>query len=148
MTLTRRTALAIGLGGPLMLITRPGFASPETKSAAIDAFTDGVAPAEGRITLDIPVLVENGNSVPMTVEVDSPMTPDDHVVEIAVFNERNPLPDVVRFRPTQALGLARFQTRIRLGDTQQITAIARMNDGTLWFAAMTVIVTAPACIES
>ncbi len=148
MTLTRRAAIAIGLGAPLVLLTRPALASPETMNAAIAEFTDGRSVQEGRITLDIPVLVENGNSVPMTVEVDSPMTPEDHVTEIAVFNERNPLPDVVRFRPSPALGLARFQTRIRLGDTQKITAIARLSDGTLWSAAMTVIVTAPACIES
>jgi sulfur-oxidizing protein SoxY len=148
MTLTRRAALALGLGTSFVLVTRPVFASPETMSAAIAEFTGNRAPQEGRITLDIPVLVENGNSVPMTVDVDSPMTPEDHVTEIAVFNERNPLPDVVRFRPSPALGLARFQTRIRLGDTQKITAIARLSDGSLWSAAMTVIVTAPACIES
>jgi sulfur-oxidizing protein SoxY len=147
MTLTRRAAIALGLGAPLMLISRPVAASPEAMSAAIAEFTQGAAPQEGRITLDIPVLVENGNSVPMTVTVDSPMTPEDHVSEIAVFNERNPLPEVVRFRPSPALGLARFQTRIRLGDTQKITAIARLSDGSLWSAAMTVIVTAPACIE-
>lgn len=148
MTLTRRSTFALGLGLPLMLVTRPLFASPETMGAAIATFTAGATPAEGRVSLDIPLLVENGNSVPMTVEVDSPMTADDHVTEIAVFNERNPLPDIVRFRPSPALGLARFQVRIRLGDTQKITAIARMSDGSLWSAAMTVIVTAPACIES
>ncbi len=150
MNLSRRDALALGLATPLMLALRPAptTASPETMNAAIAAFTGGAAPTEGRVLLDIPVLVENGNSVPMTVAVDSPMTPEDHVAEIAVFNERNPLPEVVHFRLTPALGRARLQTRIRLGDTQKITAIARMSDGSFWSAAMTVIVTAPACLES
>lgn len=150
MNLSRRDAIALGLGAPLMLALRPApaTASPETMSAAIAAFTGGAAPTEGRVSLDIPVLVENGNSVPMTIAVDSPMTPGDHVAEIAVFNERNPLPEVVHFRLTPALGRAHLQTRIRLGDTQKITAIARMNDGSLWSAAINVIVTAPACLES
>ncbi len=148
MTLSRRSALVLGLGAPLLLVTRPASASPETMAEAIRDFTGGAEPAEGRVTLEIPLLVENGNSVPMSITVDSSMTAEDHVAEIAVFNERNPLPDVVRFRPTPALGQAVFQTRIRLGDTQKITAIARMSDGSLWSAAMTVIVTAPACVES
>jgi sulfur-oxidizing protein SoxY len=150
MTLSRRDALALGLGAPLVLtlLRAPAAASPETMKAAIDAFTGGVAPTEGRVTLDIPVLVENGNSVPMTVTVESQMMPEDHVTEIAVFNELNPLPEIVTARLTPAMGKARLQTRIRLGDTQTITAIARMSDGSLWSAAMTVIVTAPACLES
>ena len=148
MTLSRRTALALGLGAPLALAFGPARATPATMQAAIDGFTGGAAPQEGRVTLDIPLLVENGNSIPMTVSVDSPMTEEDHVAEIAVFNEKNPLPDIVRARMTPKAGVARLQTRIRLGDTQKIMAIARMSDGSLWSAAMTVIVTAPACIES
>jgi sulfur-oxidizing protein SoxY len=84
----------------------------------------------------------------MTVAVESPMTPEDHVAEIAVFNELNPLPDVVRFRLTPASGLATVQTRIRLAGSQTIVAIARMSDGSLWRTATAVIVTAPACAEA
>lgn len=145
---TRREALALGLGGPLLLALAPAArATPETMRAAIEAFTGGAPVTEGRVTLDIPLLVENGNSVPMTVSVESPMTAEDHVEEVAVFNEKNPLPDVVRYRFTPACGLAAAQTRIRLSDSQTARAVARMRDGSHWGAATRVIVTAPACAE-
>jgi sulfur-oxidizing protein SoxY len=148
MTVSRRAALALALGAPLTLAIRPASATPEEMEAAIDEFTGGANLQEGRVTLDIPQLSENGNSVPMTVSVDSPMTEADHVEEIAVFNARNPLPDIVRFRPTPAMGEARLSTRIRLGETQTIRAVARMNDGSHWTGSISVIVTAPACLES
>ncbi len=145
---TRRHILAMSLGAPLLLVLgRPASATPETMRAAIDTFTGGTLPEEARVTLDIPLLVENGNTVPMTVHVDSPMTVDDHVASIAVFNELNPLPQVAVFHLTPRSGLATVQTRIRLGDTQTITAIARTSDGRLWSASTAVIVTAPACAE-
>jgi sulfur-oxidizing protein SoxY len=147
MTLSRRDALALGLGAPLLLVARPARATPETMAAAVADFTGGAPATEGRITLDIPLLVENGNAIPVTVTVDSPMTADDHVQEIVLFNERNPLPEIVRVRPSPAMGRASLQTRIRLGDTQRVHAYARMSDGSLWTTAVNVIVTAPACIE-
>ncbi|MBM3523993.1 MAG: sulfur oxidation protein SoxY, partial [Alphaproteobacteria bacterium] len=70
-----------------------------------------------------------------------------HVTTIALFNERNPLPDVARFHLGPRAGQAWVSTRIRLGDTQTVVAVARMNDGSLWSAAAEVIVTLPACIE-
>ncbi len=145
--LSRRAALALGLAAPVWAIARPASASLETMLAAVEEFTGGAAATEGRIALDIPLLVENGNAIPLTVTVESAMTAEDHVAEIVVLNERNPLPEIVRFRPAPALGLARFQTRIRLGDTQKVHAYARMSDGSLWTTAVNVIVTAPACIE-
>lgn len=143
----RRAVLALGLAAPLVLRLAPAGATPEAMQAAIDAFTGGIAPQPGRVTLDIPMLVENGNSVPLRVEVDSPMTAADFVREVAVFNERNPLPDVVRFRFSPRSGRAMAQTRIRLGESQSVHAVARMSDGSLWSASARVIVTAPACAE-
>ena len=148
MTPSRRDVLAFGLAAPLVLVVRPVLASPESMAEAIAGFTGGAEPQEGRIDLGIPPLVENGNSVLMTVAVESPMTPEDHVAEIAAFNELNPLPDIVRFRLTPACGRGTVQTRIRLAGSQTIVAIARMSDGSLWRAATAVIVTAPACAET
>lgn len=144
---SRRTFLAMGLAGPLALRMAPAGATPESMQAAIDDFTGGAAVTEGRVELKIPLLVENGNSVPLTVRVDSPMTEADHVTEVAVFNEVNPLPDTVRFRFTPMSGRAEAQTRIRLNGSQNVHAIARMSDGSLWRAMTDVIVTAPACRE-
>lgn len=143
----RRHIVAGLVAMPLMLRVTPAFATPEAMAAVIAEFTGGAQLAEGFVTLTIPMLVENGNSVPVTVEVDSPMTEADHVTDIAVFNELNPYPDTVRFKLTPALGLARVQTRIRLNETQPVHAVARLSDGTFWTARVNVIVTAPACRE-
>lgn len=145
---TRRAVLAAGLGGMVGLaLSRPAGATPEAMAEAIAEFAEGEI-VEGRVTLDIPLLVENGNSVPLTVSVESPMDPEDHVQTIAVFNERNPLPDVARFHLGPEAGLARVTVRIRLNDSQRIVAVARMSDGSLWSGSAHVIVTAPACAES
>ncbi|SDY09927.1 thiosulfate oxidation carrier protein SoxY [Citreimonas salinaria] len=148
MKATRRQAIAMGLAMPLALRVRPAQATPETMQAAIDAFTGGAAVTEGGVELKIPALVENGNSVPLSVSAESPMTDEDHVEEIAIFNEVNPLPDTVRFHFTPRSGRATAQTRIRLNGTQHVTAIARKSDGTFHSAQVNVIVTAPACRES
>lgn len=149
MTLARRRFLASALGASAALvIVRPAGATPEEMQAAIDEFTGGAPVTEGRVTVDIPRLVENGNAVPMTVSVESPMTEDDHVTDIAVFNEMNPLPDVVRFQLTPRSGRASVSTRIRLSATQSIHAVARLSDGSLWSGRIHVIVTAPACRET
>ncbi|MFZ7094457.1 thiosulfate oxidation carrier protein SoxY [Primorskyibacter sp. 2E233] len=143
----RRQILLGGLATPFVLALGPARATPETMQTAIDGFTGGAEVLDGRVTLKIPLLVENGNSVPLLVRADSPMTEADHVTEIAIFNEINPLPDTVRFRFTPRSGLAEAETRIRLNGTQSVHAIARMSDGTFWTAATTVVVTAPACEE-
>jgi sulfur-oxidizing protein SoxY len=147
MNLSRRTAVTTLIALPLVLHMSPSRATPESMQAALDAFTGGAPVTPGRVTLKIPLLVENGNSVPLSVSVDSPMTLDDHVAEIAIFNELNPLPDTVRFHLGPRSGLAAVETRVRLNGSQTVHAIARMNDGSHWSATTDVIVTAPACRE-
>jgi sulfur-oxidizing protein SoxY len=136
------------LGGGLFALTLgPARATPDSLRAAMRDFAGAVVPRPGRVRLEMPTLVENGNAVPTTVIVDSPMTAEDHVVEIALFNERNPLPDIARFTLGPRCGQAWVSTRIRLGDTQSVHALARMNDGAIWSASAELIVTLPACIE-
>jgi sulfur-oxidizing protein SoxY len=143
-TASRRLVLG---GGLALLAVAPARATPEAMRAAMQAFAGGAEPRPGRVRLELPTLVENGNAVPTTVIVDSPMTAADHVVEIALFNERNPLPDIARFTLGPRCGQAWVSTRIRLGDTQSVHALARMNDGSVWSASAELIVTLPACIE-
>jgi sulfur-oxidizing protein SoxY len=108
----------------------------------------GEAPVrQGRVTLDLPPLVENGNVVPMSVSVASPMTKEDHVKAIHVFNEKNPQPNVISVKLGARAGKAAISTRIRLADTQKIVAIAEMSDGTCWSGTQEVIVTIAACLE-
>ncbi len=106
-----------------------------------------VLPRAGRIELEIAPLVENGNAVPITVRVDSPMTATEHVREIVVFNERNPQPEVLRCVLSPASGRAEVSARIRLATTQHLVALARMSDGSVWQHTVEVIVTLAACLE-
>ena len=101
----------------------------------------------GRVKIDIPPLIDNGNAVPLTVEVESPMTEKDHVKAIHVFTERNPQPYVCTAHLGPRAGKARISTRARIADTGDVVAIAEMSDGSLWRENVRVIVTLSACLE-
>ena len=120
---------------------------PDELRAAIATFTKGAPVREGRVTLEIAELVDNGNAVPVTVSVASPMTPADHVSVIALFNERNPQRDVISVQLGPHCGRAKVSTRMRLATSQKIVAVARLSDGTFWSKSTDVIVTLAACIE-
>jgi sulfur-oxidizing protein SoxY len=141
---TRRKVLA-GLGA--LVLVRPAAATPEEMAAAIKAFTGGAAPARGKVTLEVAPLVDNGNTVPITVRVESPMTASDHVAAIAVFNERNPETGVAVFTLGPRAGKAEVSTRIRMATSQKLVAVARMSDGSFWMQGADVVVALAACIE-
>ena len=122
-------------------------ATPDAMAAAIKEVVGGAMIREGKVKLDLPPLVENGNTVPLTVSVESPMTPADHVKAIHVFNEKNPQPHVFDARLGPRNGRAVVATRIKLGDSQKIIAIAETSTGQFWSASADVIVTLAACIE-
>jgi sulfur-oxidizing protein SoxY len=102
---------------------------------------------EGRVRLDVSPLVENGNAVPISVTVETPMTAADHVRRIGVFNERNPQPNVITAQFGPRSGRAFLATHIRLATSQALVAVAEMNDGSFWSQRVEVIVTLAACIE-
>jgi sulfur-oxidizing protein SoxY len=146
----RRRLLAVPVAAaasPLLLAVRPASATPAAMTAAIREFTGGAQLQSGKVSFEIAELIDNGNAVPVTIRVDSPMTNDDHVTAIGIFNERNPLPDVVRFRLTPRAGKAQVSTRIRLATSQKLVAIAGMSDGSWWQQTVDVVVTLAACIE-
>lgn len=143
----RRRWLATGGGLVAALFVRAGTAAPAELAAAIAALTGGAQVTTGKVGLEIAALVENGNVVPLTVAVDSPMTPADHVTLIALFNERNPERDIARFELGPRSGRARVSTRIRLATSQRLVGLARMSDGTWWSGSADVVVTLAACIE-
>ena len=136
-------ALACGL----LLTVRRSDATPASMQAAIRSVFGNAEIGRGKVTLDIPSLVENGNTVPMTVSVDSPMTATDYVKSIHVFNEKNPQPNVVGIHLGPRTGQASIATRIRLADSQKVVAIAQMSDGSVWSGQVDVIVTLAACVE-
>jgi sulfur-oxidizing protein SoxY len=149
---TRRQFLrltgAAAVAGAVPIVTlRPAEATPAMLASAINNVTQGALVKTGKVKLDVPPLVENGNTVPMTVSVDNPMTSENHVKSIHVFNEKNPQPNVGNFYLTPLSGRAQVSTRIRLADSQKIVAIAKLSDGSFWSASVDVIVTLAACTE-
>jgi len=147
--LPRRRLLGAAAGLGLVLQLRPATAvsaAPTLRAIELQ-WAAGKPVTEGRVLLDIAPLVENGNAVPIRIQVDSPMTAADHVQEIVVYNERNPQRDVARFTLGTASGVAQVQTRIRLATSQQLVALARLSDGSQWSHHVDVLVTLAACIE-
>jgi sulfur-oxidizing protein SoxY len=149
---TRRKFLGLAGGaavlGAVPIVTlRPAEATPAMLASAIRNVVGEAVVRTGRVKLEVPPLVENGNTVPMTVSVQSPMTAADHVKSIHVFNEKNPQPNIGNFYLGPLAGRAQVSTRIRLADSQKIVAIARLSDDSFWSATVDVVVTLAACTE-
>lgn len=140
------SAATAGCMLPLVRVT-PLAATPADMRTAIEKITGGKPVSAGRVKLEIPPLVENGNTVPCTVTVESPMTAADHVRAIHVVTEKNPQPNVISCRLGPRAGRATVSTRCRLSDTQSVVALAEMSDGTFWSASVSVIITLGACLE-
>ncbi|UGY00822.1 thiosulfate oxidation carrier protein SoxY [Bradyrhizobium quebecense] len=145
---SRREVLA--LATQLMAIAITGTPSrahsaPADAAAEIAKFAAGVVPEVGKITIDLPEIAENGNAVPLAVDVDYPMTPESHVVEVLVVAEANPWPRVARFHFTPMSGRAMVATRIRLAGTQTIHVLAKTNRKRILMAQRRVKVTIGGC---
>ena len=149
---TRRQFLGLAAGvavaGTLPVVTlRRADATPAMLASAIRQVAGEAVVRTGKVKLDIPPLVENGNTVPMTVSVNHPMAPEDHVRSIHVFNEKNPQAHIANFHLGPHNGRAQVSTRVRLADSQKIVAIAKLSDGSFWSASVEIVVTLAACTE-
>jgi sulfur-oxidizing protein SoxY len=144
---TRRRVLLVIAGGGLVSLSPAAGATEDAMAEAIRDLT-GEAPLEpGKVKLELPSIVENGNTVPLAVSVESPMTEADHVESIHIFNQKNPQPYIAAFHLGPRAGKAYVATRIRLADSQRIVAIARLADGSFWSDSADVIVTLAACTD-
>jgi len=123
------------------------FAKKEDADEAIQKITGNAKIQEGRVTLTIPPLIENGNLVVLKVSVDSPMTANDYVKTIHVIAEGNPLPNIFTAYLTPRSGTANITTRVRLADSQRVWAIAQMSNGSFWQGSAETLVTLSACTE-
>jgi sulfur-oxidizing protein SoxY len=141
----REALLAISGGMLLSIVPLPVVASDEETASAIQQVYGYRALTPGRITLKLPPLAESGNSVPLSLTVDSPMSQQDRVLRASIFANRNPRPLIatVAFGPKS--GAATLSTNIRLNGTQDVIAIAEMSDRSLWSAQVRVLVTYGAC---
>lgn len=144
--LSRRQAVtALGLGG--IAVTLMPLSAEATPDSAKKLLSDLVKaePKAGKVQIKSQEIAENGNTVPVTITVDSPMTDKDYVKAIHVVADRNPLPGVASFTFTPANGKAEVQFRMRMAETQNIIAVAVMSDGSAWTAAREVKVTIGGC---
>ena len=150
---SRRQFIGLALGtlaeGEAIAQLPPNIAA--LRQAALDeAIRKVVGDAQvrpGKVKLDLPPLIDNGNTVPLSVTVDSPMTEADHVTAVHIVNQKNPQPHVISVTLGPRAGRARVSTRIKLADSQEVVAIAEMSDGSFWTESADVIVTIAACVE-
>ena len=150
-TATRRQFLTVAgslIGAVAVAPAQAAPPAPATLAAAIDEIVGDAPVRRGKVKLEVPPLVENGNAVPLTVSVDSPMTEREHVKSIHIFNEKNPQPNVASFYFDPRAGRAQVSTRIRLADSQKVIAIAQLSDDSFWSDNVDVVVTLAACLEN
>ncbi len=147
--LSRREVMAAGVAGLALAAVpaSPHAAAPPALAELIARITEGAVPERGRIAFDIPQLVENGNSVDVAIQVESPMTQADHVRWIHVIAEKNPFPDVARFNLTPRSGRADIRATLRLATSQKVVAIASLSGGGYVMADADIVVTLSACID-
>lgn len=149
MTLTRRRALALFAGAAafpaLQLLPRPAFAAAEDTTKLIADFAGGKEPQAGKIKLTAPDIAENGNTVPIAISVESAMTDGDMVASVMILADGNPRPEVATFHFTALSGTAAATTRMRLAKTQNVIALAKMADGSVYMDKKEVKVTIGGC---
>ena len=136
--------------GIVLARVRIAYALPtiEPLQSLVQKITGGAPLSEGRVTLDIPHLSDNGHSVPLKISVASPMSERDYVSEIHVLSERNPRPVIAVFHLNAQCGRAEVSTRVRLNGAQRLLVVAVMSDGSFWASAAEVIVTETACLDA
>ncbi len=146
--LSRRATLMLGAGGAALTVFGwSGRAQAGAKEAAdqIAKFTGGKTAAQGKISIELPEIAENGNTVPLSVTVDAPMTADNYVSEVMVVAEGNPNPGVATFHFSPMSGKAEAATRIRLATTQNIVVVAKTSKGEFYTGQKLVKVTIGGC---
>ncbi|OGA41384.1 MAG: hypothetical protein A3G28_00700 [Betaproteobacteria bacterium RIFCSPLOWO2_12_FULL_68_19] len=143
----RRRFLALSLISlPFSTAGQPN-AHVSTIDPLVRSFTGGKDVLPGKVTLVLPRIADNGHSVPMTVTVDSPMTPAEHVRAVHLISEKNPVRDMASFYFGPHLARAEFSSRLRLNGSQRVVAIAELSDGSFWSDMVQIEVREAACTE-
>jgi sulfur-oxidizing protein SoxY len=139
--------VAAGIGLASVVTVEPARATPAEMQEAIRKVVGSARVNPGKVKLELPPLIENGNAVPLAVTVESPMTEAHHVRVVHVFTEKNPQPNVASFHLGPRAGKATVATRVRLADSQTVVAICELSDGSFWSDSTGIVVTLAACLE-
>ncbi|HKW37835.1 MAG TPA: thiosulfate oxidation carrier protein SoxY [Burkholderiales bacterium] len=140
----RRRDFLAGLAGGLAL---PAFGEEAKLDPLAAKVANGAPVRKGKVKLQLPLLADNGNSVPIRITVDSPMTAADHVKSLHLYSERNPVSNMANFYLGPRAGRAEIDSRVRLAGSQKVTVVAALSDGTFWYDAAPVVVTLSACMD-
>lgn len=141
----RREFLA-GMAGALAL-PAAALAADDALDPAAAKVAKGAPVRKGKVKLTLPQLADNGNSVPIKIVVDSPMTATDYVKSIHLYSERNPVSNMANFYLGPRTGKAEIDSRVRLAGSQKVTAVAALSDGTFWYDVAPIVVTLSACLD-
>ena len=141
----RRDFLA-GMAGGLALPVL-AFGEGDWLDPLAAAVAKGAPMQKGKVKLVLPQLADNGNSVPIHISVDSPMTAADYVKSIHLYSERNPVSNMANFYLGPRAGRAEIDSRVRLAGSQRVTAVAALSDGTFWYDTASIVVTLSACLD-
>jgi sulfur-oxidizing protein SoxY len=114
---------------------------------AVKEIAKGLPVNRGKVKLELPLIADNGNAVPLKVTVESPMSASDYVKAIHLLSERNPVKHMATFHLTPRSGRAEIATRVRLAGSQTVTALAELSDGSFWMASERLQVTLSACMD-
>jgi len=144
---TRREVLfaAAGLAAAVALPAQPTFATTTEVDELIKTIAGSRKIAEGKVTIDLPSIAENGLVVPLNFAVESPMSAEDYVQAVHIFADGNPHPQVASYTFTPLSPKAAAQLRIRLAKTQTVTVLAVMSNGDVYSAGQEVKVTIGGC---
>ena len=147
---SRRRFLAAAAAGAVLSQSRLSRAQLATQSLepVIAKVTGGAAVREGRVTLDIPRLADNGHAVPLKISVVSPMNEREFVRSIHILSECNPRPIIAAFHLFPNGGRAEVSTRVRLNGSQRVLVLAALSDGSWWSGSAEVEVTETACLDA
>lgn len=144
----RRRFLSLLASLPTALLPlRAARAQADPFAPLLRELTGGAPVTRGRVTIDTPMLADNGLSVPLNLSIESAMTAADHVRSIALFSEKNPRPLIAKFQLGAAAGRAEVATRVRLNGSQRLLAVAQLSDGSWWSGGAEVVVTESACLD-
>ena len=146
--INRRQIFRIGAGSAIALTALPHLAwadEPAMRTAIKELYGERQI-QDGRVIVTVPALVENGYSVTLDVEAESPMTASDYVKSVSIFSDRNPIPLIARYYFTPQSGLAKVSGKVRLGGSQRVHAIAEMSDGSLYGHSVSTLVMLAACV--
>lgn len=141
------SAAGAALAGPVLRASAQSFQPPQDIAPLIAKITAGAASVRTGVEIELPLIAENGNSVPLRIKVASPMTEADHVKAVHVLAERNPRPRVATFHLGPRSGRAEIVTRVRLAGSQRVTVLAELSGGRFVHGVADVLVTTAACLD-